>query len=141
MADDNKIFMMIDGEEECNEERALAELLLDDVLFSNGRKYVEDSFGEENRIEPETTVLFVNCNDIFMWGCADAECLPHDEIGNLYKMWEKDKTWGAAKWCCKRRNLQPQEPVIESMKKSGSWDSDMENLPKNSDAKEFLKIS
>jgi hypothetical protein len=73
----------------------------------------------------------VNCNDIFAWGAADAEALPHDEIGKLFRMWHADKTWGTAKWCAMQRNQQPQPPVIERMKQAGCWDEAMEALPPN----------
>lgn len=115
-------------------ETALAHLLLNDVLFSNGRDYVSSFAGEPQEISKETVVLFVNCNDLFVWACADAEELPHDEIGPLFKMWHADKRWGADKWCCLRRNMQPQGPIVRDMKLSGSWDDVMEALPKNPDS-------
>lgn len=119
-------FYEMNGEEVCQEEPALAQLLAAGELFANGRKYLE--CGEP---ADETTVLFVQCNDIFAWGCADAESLPFDEIGNLYRMWHADKSWGTAKWCALRRKQQPQGPVIQRMKQDGSWDEMMESLGPN----------
>lgn len=108
------------------EESMIAELLEDDVLFCNERDYLWD--GEKGG---STVVLYVNCNDLFCWGAADAEDLPLDEVKNLYDMWEKDKVWGSDKWCCARRNQQPQDPVIEKMKEQGVWEPWMDELPQN----------
>lgn len=108
---------------EVSNELALSKLLEDRILFSNERKY---SDGEE---EGSTVVLFVNCNDLFYWGCADAEDLPLGEVQNLLKMHFKNPRWGSDKWCCLRRGLRPQIPVIEQMKKEGAWDDELEALP------------
>lgn len=128
--DGDGMFFMVDGKEHCNEEQALAVLLADEVLFCNERKTVFQ-WNEKDpiEIEPPTTVLFVMCNDLFYWGTADGERLPNDEIGRLYKMHVADKKWGASKWCCLRRNLRPQVPIVEDMKKEGAWDAELEALP------------
>ena len=109
-----------------NKESALAKLLLDDVVFCDTQKYV-DWAGD---IQEETIVLLVICNDVFSWASADAECLTEDELPDLYNMHIEDPLWGSIKWVCKKRNLQPQDPMIEMMKKEGVWDDMMENLPK-----------
>lgn len=120
------VLFEVDGKEYCNEEAALSILLRDEVLFCNERDVVF-------RGEPSgcTTVLYVNCNDVFAWACADAEDLPNDEIGNLYKMHIADPKWGSIKWCCHRRNEQPQKPVADDMKLDGSWDESMDDLKEN----------
>lgn len=125
----DEVFFIINGKEYCNEELALSILLKDDVIFSNHRFY---SMTKDGISDGKTTVLFVNCNDIFAWACADGEDLPHSEIGNLYKMRKSvPGNWGSAKWCCIRRNEKPQRPVQEMMKKSGAWDETLEKLPEN----------
>jgi hypothetical protein len=96
------------------EQEKLAELMREDV--------VEIGFDEN---------LYVNCNDIFAWGCSDAEQLPLDEISNLYKLWLENKMWGAAKWCCFKRNEKPQNPVEKEMKAANVWDNQIEKLPNN----------
>lgn len=110
-------------------EMAISYLLKNQVLFSNYRKYeaYENSFSR-------TCVLFVNCNDIFAWGCADAEDLPSEEaLEALYKLCVQYPTWGSAIWCCQRRKMQPQRPVAEYMKKANEWPAEiMDSLEKNS---------
>ena len=108
---------------------ALAQLLKDRVLFPNERQTAFQGELEEGT----TTVLYVNCSDIFVWGCADAENLPNNEIKNLYNFHidPNNKGWGSDKWCCIRRNEQPQRPVIDRMKAEGAWDDVMESLPLN----------
>ena len=112
----DKLYFKIDGKDEPNEESILALLLMNGVLFANERG--------------GTINLYVICNDIFAWACADAEKLPYTEIDNLYKMWRKDTYWGAAKWCILQRKMMPQEPVLEAMKKAGLWDIDESLLEK-----------
>lgn len=131
------------------DEQALAMLLINGVVFINSHwwKYKEmtnertaDGKGYKSAPIPDarwteeeskTISVHVNCNDVFAWGCADAEELPYDEIENVYRMWRADPSWGTAKWCAIRRKQQPQKPVIDAMKKAGSWDSIMENLGPN----------
>lgn len=128
-----------------DDEKALAVLLSDEVIFSNGREFVDYPYKpkadaqktgwqvepdrSKPQINPETVVLFVNCNDVFYWGTADAESLPHSEIEHLYKLWKENPKYGADKWCCLRRKLRPQVPLVKMMKDDNYWDADLEALP------------
>lgn len=111
-----------EGEQMCSEELALAELLADDILLPFEAK---DSQGKL------TTALFVNSSDDFAWGCADCEALPNEEIPNLYRMHVADRKYGALRWLCLRRNMQPQAPRKKMMIEAGSWDDTLEMLPEN----------
>lgn len=111
-------FFSFEGKEVCVENMALARLLIDDIVFVN-------------ELSGETTVIFVIANDIFAWGCSDAESLLNDEIPDLYKMHMANKEWGAAKWCCLKRKQKPQPRVEKAMRDSGAWDDAMEALPAN----------
>lgn len=126
--------------EEITEEEALAILLADELIFGNGRRFWQPQWelDPENpgrlrdtgkgALEGPTTALFVNCNDVFAWGCADAEALPYDEILPLYRA--SRKNWGATKWCCLRRKQRPQAPVEADMRRAGAWDEELEALPR-----------
>lgn len=95
------------------EEYMLADLILSDNLFLNNE------------------LLLVNCNDVFAWGCADAEPISLLDIPDVY---QASKTmYGIVKWVCKRRSLQPQKPYIKAIKNGNEWDESMEALPKNSE--------
>ena len=107
--------------------RALARLLAAEVVFLNSHWWEKDWPERAQKI----TSLNVNCNDIFAWGCADAEEIAHDEIQGLYDLWFADRTWGPAKWCAIKRRQQPQPPVIAAMKKAGTWDTCMDALGAN----------
>lgn len=120
---EDKLFFTIDGKEYCNEPALLSELLGAGILFSNEREYLFDGANAGS-----TIVLFVQCNDLFWWGTADAMDLPLVELPKLYKMWKADPKWGVEKWCCFQRKLRPQKPIIEMMKKQGAWGQDMEAL-------------
>jgi hypothetical protein len=123
--EDGQVFFDVDGEECCDEELALSRLLAAGVLFCN-----TGYFGEGPNRET-TVVLFVSCNDVFAWACADGEAFTHDDIADLYRAWEGNRTWGVWKWCCRHRNQRPQKPVETAMKKEGVWDEAMEALPEN----------
>lgn len=112
-----------------DEARMVAELLLNEVLFVNSRKYVwEDWNGGEVNIENETLVLFVSCNDIFHWACSDAESVSMKELPSLYEAWKSNPRFGTDRWCAIKRNMRPQLPVEKMMKEAGVWDSELEKL-------------
>ena len=59
------------------------------------------------------------------------------ETNELYRLTSyviDNEKWGSTKFACWKRNLQPQKPVIDDMKKDGVWDDFMEAFPKNDDA-------
>lgn len=127
MSDDKwPFFTMDDGEEVCIEEQALAQLLEASILNCFSVMYSHDDDASDTS---ETIGLFVNCNDEFWWACADDESLTMKELPVLYKMWHKDKKWGAEKWCALRRGMRPQWPMAKMMIESGSWDSELDALP------------
>ncbi len=113
------------GKDQCCHEYALSKLLEDDVLFANEFEF----FYPDKKSGGTTTILFINCNDLFYWGCADAENLPYDEIPKLYKMHMANPN-GSLIWCCFKRNLQPQEPIVKRWKELGIWTPELEALPK-----------
>lgn len=85
-----------------------------------------------------TTGIYVNANDVFMWGCADVEPIVFNdgdspsEIIELYKM-VKESPYGEIKWLCIKRNCQPQYAYVKKLKTEGYWDETFEALPLNSD--------
>lgn len=114
-----------------DEQKALACLLASDICFLNVK-----NVGTKEK--PEwTTVVYVNANDIFAWGCSDAESITNNdgeadsEIIALYKCWKENPNWGFAKWLCFKRNEQPQNPVKDLMIKNNCWDETLEALPEN----------
>lgn len=121
-------FWEYDGEERCHENLAIAAMLkTSGLLFLSGD--AGPFFGIEKQDE-KPTEIFVNCNDLFAWGSADAEPLPHDKIGEFFKAWKDGKS---DHWCCKQRGYQPQRPIRNRMRKEGTWDAEMQALPKNMD--------
>lgn len=98
-----------------NEEEAIAYLLLKEDIGYNPNYEKKYCF-------------YVNCNDIFAWGCADAEPIQDEEIYDLAKMVVEDPKWGSAKWCILKRKEMPQWPVLKAMKEDGSWNFDEKTL-------------
>ena len=134
-----------------DEKKALVYLFNKNVFFINSRPYVENPWDPKKKqnIAESTIVVFVNANDLFMWGCADGVEIKNNgmwdadiETNELFRltsyMMENPK-WGADKFCCWKRNLQPQKSRIKAMKKDRVWDDFMESLPKNPDfIKEYI---
>jgi len=118
---------MYEGKKVWHKEGLLSYLLDEELVFCNSRKYV----CLDGTIKPATTVVFAVCNDVFVWACSDAEPIKPSEFHELYELHEDNKQWGAMKWACKKRNLQPQVPIVVDMKKDGYWDEEMESLMEN----------
>jgi hypothetical protein len=106
---------------------ALARMLASETIFLNCFHW-ESEWPKEAR---DMTALCVNCNDVFAWGCADAETLRYEDIQDLYDHWIKDRHWGVAVWCCKKRGELPQAPVLKSINSKGIWDMGAMNLRPN----------
>lgn len=102
---------------------ALAWLLAHDHCFINSRHWREHDKGD--------IAVCVNCNDVFAWGCSDAEDLPFDQVQPLYEMVRRDPQWGAAMWCILRRKEMPQPPVERAIRKAGIWNLDQHGLGEN----------
>ena len=126
--------------------RAAISLLLEDgVLRVFNRPFIENSWKPEDEwvISDEKTItLEVMCNDLFAWGVADCETVTveeritdfnrTDDMCHLLKLYLENGSFGIMKWCCMKRNMQPQAPIVEWMKEDGYWDDIMESLPLNS---------
>lgn len=110
-------------------ERALAHLLLHEVVFTNDHWWKKE-WPEDAK---ETFSINVNCNDVFAWGAADAEELPHDQLETLWYMWRKDPDWGPAIWCIQKRRQMPQKPVEARIRRAGIWNLDEMALGPNVD--------
>ncbi len=102
---------------EFEEEKALANLLLHEAVFTNNhwwkKEWPEDA--------QKTFSFNVNCNDVFAWGCSDAEEMYTTDVELVYLMWAKDPDWGTAVWCMQKRKQKPQQPVWDRIKKAGIW--------------------
>jgi hypothetical protein len=100
--------------------RALAAMLLAEAIFLNSNWWFS-SWPDEAK---KTVALCVNTNDVFAWGCADAENITYDQIEEVYRYWAKDPQWGTAIWAIINAKELPQRPVADSIRKAGIWDLD-----------------
>jgi hypothetical protein len=130
LSDTFKTFKNIEGKD-CTldlTDLMLAILLIESNLFLS-TVICKEEFEDEDRPLEKTTGIYVNANDVFAWGCADAEPITTQEIKELFTMWYHDRAWGCIKWLCRKRNKTPQQPIIDDMKKEGKWCEIMESLP------------
>lgn len=112
-------------------EEALALLLCMDLIYASRAFPPDDT-------DKETIGLYVGCNDVFYWGCADGEDLPligygeqtvNNPFWDLYERVRKIGSDGAIQWCCLRRQMRPQKPMINYLKSAGHWTEELEALP------------
>lgn len=109
------------------EDQVIALFLQTGIIFSNSYWSMKH-WPEEARTK---TALFVICNDIFAWACADAEEIDYDEFETLYAYYKKDDNFGSSVWCIKKRGIMPQKPVYEAIMREGIWDLDKMKLKPN----------
>lgn len=75
--------------------------------------------------------VFILCNDLFYWACADNETVTPENISLLEKTYDEMKaidarereskvdkpifaiTWAAFLFCCRARGMRPQKPFYE----------------------------
>lgn len=111
-----------------DEEKALACLLNAGLCFLNHAKGPDGD---------KTTCIYVACNDVFAWGCADAEPILNNdwrepsEIIDLYRIWKKNDRWASTQWVCLKRGEQPQAPVKKMMIEQSAWNEELEKLTPN----------
>ncbi len=115
-------------EVEFEQELALATLLLAEKVFLNS-PWWKEAWPEEAR---KSTCILAACNDIFAWGCADAEEVDRMELESLWKHHTADPTWGVVVWCLKKRRMLPQAPVRKIIEREGIWDLQGMHLRANS---------
>lgn len=108
-------------------EMAIAELLAAEKVVIGGLVEYEN--------DKSIASLDVMANDVWMWGCADCEPLPIDEIKNLWIMFKENESWGEVWWVCKQRDMQPQKPMRDKMIEQNAYPDWMNKLGKNYDQK------
>lgn len=101
-------------------EQGLAMLLLNEVVFLNSHHWETDWPAEARA----AAYLGVNCNDVFAWGCSDAEGAAYADLEAVYAHWRKDPHWGTAIWCMIKRREMPQRPAEKRIRDAGIWDLD-----------------
>jgi hypothetical protein len=111
---------------EFEETKALACLLLDDVVFINEYWWKTDWPREAKK----SFAIAVNTNDCFCYG-SDATDVKYHELKDLYDHWIKDPCWGPIVWAAKKENLMPLPRITVSIKESGIWDLSTMNLKEN----------
>ena len=64
--------------------------------------------------------FYVSCNDLFAWGCADAEDVTIKDLPLLKQSFEDDKYYGIELYCARKRKMRPQGAFYKSFEKE-SW--------------------
>lgn len=108
-----------------NSEYALAKLLQEEILFCNS---FDISREDCPQYKSHTVVMFVNCNDLFEWGCCDSESFQYSEIRDIWDAWSKSGRDGVLRWIALKRKCRPQSAIEKEWKAIGFWDSELEAL-------------
>lgn len=108
-------------------EMALAALLIAEQVFVNSHWWHKDLPDADQK----AMAVFVNCNDVFVWSCCDAEAMAYDDLRAVYEAWVKDPTWGCSVWCMQTRGQMPQSRVAKQIRSAGIWDLDAMGLRSN----------
>lgn len=61
--------------------------------------------------------FFINCNDTFFWGCADAEDVTPENIEVLRKAYDDSKYHGDILFCARVREMRPQGAMYDCIRK------------------------
>ena len=115
MPDNASLQAKPDIEMEFEPSKALAHLLINDIVFLNNNWWQETWPPEARKM----LSVNVNCNDVFAWGCADAETMDYSELQAVYDSWYREPVYGTAYWVCEKRNQAPQGPVKDPMERLG----------------------
>lgn len=94
------------------------EMLLD--LLKEGLIIINNGHWDASWPKDRITVSVI-CNDVFAWGCADAEDITYSELAEVHTFWKKDPNLGVAAWCVKKRKARPQPPMEKLLEKDGIW--------------------
>jgi len=110
-----------------NEERMVAKLLDEDILFLNSRKFYLDKPTDSDE---ETLVLFININDCFA-PAADAESLTIRELSELFTLYQTKESFGVIEFVALKRNHQPIKRIKKLMVDKNYWTVDLEKCREN----------
>ena len=106
-------------------ENGLKHLIEKDLVFVNYFPFRPVEEGETRHM-----TVRVIANDVFSWATAESVSISSDaELESLCRMVKQPA--GLTKWVCQKRNMKPQNPIVEDLKQSGLWDDDFEALPDN----------
>ena len=61
--------------------------------------------------------IFVNCNDLFFWGCSDCETVTAENINTLEQAYKDSKNNGGILFCCRARAMRPQGAYYQYIEK------------------------
>ncbi|MCF0055538.1 hypothetical protein [Dyadobacter sp. CY356] len=58
--------------------------------------------------------MFVICNDLFYWGCADGETIEMSDLDDFDQAMKESPNFGPDLWCARKRGMRPQGPFYKS---------------------------
>jgi hypothetical protein len=60
-----------------------------------------------------TFSLWVLCNDLFAWACADGEDFDLSDMPEFRRAMDQSPEHGELLWCCRKRGMRPQGPYYK----------------------------
>jgi hypothetical protein len=106
----------------------LTELLQDRVAVSRFFKTLPDTVVDlildgciTITVNDDKCTMYVDCSDVFFWGCADAEEITVEQIPELLECYKQSQGLGGILWCAKTRQFRPQTAVYEGWIHPDEW--------------------
>lgn len=71
-------------------------------------------------LNDDKVTMWVDCSDLFFWGCSDGEDIDFSELRDLVTCLGLTRHGGAL-WCCGKRNMRPQTAYYKSCIPEAEW--------------------
>lgn len=114
-------------EVEYDEENVLRYLIECGFIFVGFVRIHEDLLDDDVYHRGTILGLYVNCNDAFVWACADGQSVCSvAELGEIYELTKTKKVYAGIIWAAHKRKVKPQEAVVNDMKRRGEWDETLD---------------
>jgi hypothetical protein len=99
-----------------NKEEIEKILLSLNKISNNNSFYNEILFSETN--DKNGIQFYINCSDLFHWGCADCQYFSELDIPNLIQAYKdmlecEQPRYFTDLWCCRKREMRPQKPYYK----------------------------
>lgn len=95
-----------------------------DELPPEHKTLIEDLLLEKRlnlRVCGEKVMPWVDCSDVFFWGCADGEDIAFEELAQLAECCQLSPKHGGELWCCRKRAMRPQTACYRMIYQSNEW--------------------
>ena len=108
-----------DGWNACAMDTTKKACKIGDFLEEAPREVVDLILTEDIRlsVRDEEVKMWVLCNDLFFWACADGEDFDLSDLDDFNQAFKDSPDNGQILWCCRKRGMRPQKPYYKYFSK------------------------